>query len=201
MTAMLAGAGRRRHFDDGATIQQQGDEGDGFWLVVSGRVVVCRFAETGDVTVFAVLGPGDLFGELAYFAQVPRQVDAVAEGNVELSWIGAALVDRLLADEPAFAQWLLRSLAHQLRTALDRVDRDRRLSAHARLARVLSDIAVRDGPAITATQQDLADLVGVSRVTTGQALARFAESGLIERGYGRITLCDPVGLEALAAGL
>ena len=97
LAARLCREGVRRRFPAGALIQQQGDRDAGLWLVESGTVSLCRFAPDGAVTVYGVLGAGDLFGELAHFAQVPRQVDAVADGDAVLVRIGPALVDRLCA--------------------------------------------------------------------------------------------------------
>lgn len=191
LASLLLREGRRRSYAAGQVIQQQGDAGGGFWLVERGAVSVGRFDADGDATVFAVLGPGDLFGELAHFAGVPRQVDAVAESEAVLVRIDAPLVDRLLAQEPDFARWLLKSIANQLRLALDRIDRDRGLSAEARLALLLADMARRDGSELGVTQQALADLLGVSRVTVGQALGRLVEAGLVQVGYRRIVVPDP----------
>lgn len=198
MAAVLAAVGRQQRYSAGELLHQQGDSSNGFWLIESGTVMVCRFGRGGDLTVYAVLGPGDLFGELACFAEVPRQVDAVVETDAVLVRIDASTSERLLAEEPGFARWLLRSLANQLRTALDRIEGDRNLSAQARLARALADLAARDELKVAITQQELADFVGVSRVTTGQALAAMADQGLIVRGYRQITVLDRVKLRALA---
>jgi CRP-like cAMP-binding protein len=198
MAALLVREGRRCHFAGGATIQQRGDRLDGFWLVEAGEVTVCRFGVDGGVTVYAVLGPGDLFGELAHFTNVPRQVDVVAEADAVLVRIEAAAIERLLAREPDFARWLLKSLANQLRVALDRIEGDRFLSAEARVARVLVDMVRRDGPALQTTQEALANFVGVSRVTAGQILGRFARSGIITPGYRKIVVTDAARLAALA---
>jgi CRP-like cAMP-binding protein len=196
LAALLAREGRRRRFAAGELIQQQGDEASGFWLIEAGTVNVCRFDRQGDVTVFAVLGAGDLFGELAHFAGVQRQVDAVAESATELVRIDSRLIQRLLATEPDFARWLLKSLANQLRAALDRIDSARRSSAGQRLIQTLIDMAKRDGPELDVTQQGLADLVGVSRVTVGQALGKLSKANLVRLKYGRILITDFSGLLA-----
>jgi CRP/FNR family cyclic AMP-dependent transcriptional regulator len=190
IAALLAGTGRRQRFAAGELIQQQGDAGQGFWLVERGEVMACRFGSAGELTVFAVLGPGDLFGELAHFSDVSRQVDVLAESDVELVRIDPPLIDRLLETEPDFARWLLRSLTSQLRAALDRIEGDRILPAPARIARALDGLAGRSGPSIEITQQQLADFVGVSRVTVGQVLGRLEAAGAIERCYGQIVVRD-----------
>jgi CRP-like cAMP-binding protein len=186
MAALLARSGRRYWFDASAVIQQQGDRTDGFWLIESGNVSVCRFGAEGGVTIFAVLGPGDLFGELAHFTGVRRQVDVVAEADASLIRVDTPAINALLDSEPAFARWLLKSLAHQLRTALDRIDGDRTLSAEGRVRRLLKDMATRDGPELLTTQEALANHVGVSRVTIGAILNRLSRSGLIRIGYRKI---------------
>lgn len=183
----------------GQVIQQQGDRGGGFWMIESGRVALCRFGAAGGVTVFGVMGAGDLFGELAHFAGTSRQVDAVAEEPAVLVRVSAAQVDRMLAQEPDFARALLTSLAHQLRLALEQIDRDRSLTAEARIARLLLDLVARDGSQLAVTQQSLADRAGVSRVTAGQVLARLEQVGAIRRGYRKIVVADPARLENCAS--
>jgi CRP-like cAMP-binding protein len=186
----LTADGLRHHFPDGALFQQQGDDGNGIWLIESGQVKVCRFGSDGDLTVFAVLGPGDIIGELSFFAGTPRQNDAVADGEVDAIWISAGLLNRLLASTPDLSLFLLQSLAKQLGTALNRLDEERNLSATARLARTLANLAGSEGEKIHCTQQELSDFVGVSRVTTSQILARFEDAGIIERGYGWIGIAN-----------
>ena len=108
LAELLLRAGTVRRFAAGAIVQQKGDDGDGFWLIRSGTVSLGRLARDGSVTIFGVLGSGDLFGELAYFAGVPRQVDALAESDATLDRIEA---DRQLSAE----QRLIRTLVDMAR--------------------------------------------------------------------------------------
>lgn len=200
LAQLLSHRGRKRRFAAGSWIQQRGDDGNGFWLVQSGRVALCRHGVEGDQTIFAILGAGDLFGELAYFAETERQVDATAQEASVLVWIGDALIRQFLTDEPDFARSLLASLANQLRAALDRIDIARHGKAEARLAAALVVMA-RDaaGDRIICTQQELADFIGVSRVRLGTLLAMFSQNGLVRRGYGTIEIIDRESLQALYA--
>jgi CRP-like cAMP-binding protein len=162
--------------------------------VVEGHVLVGRYAEDGGFTAFAVLGPGDLFGELAFFTGVPRQADALASGPARLVAIDRPLLRRLMAADVGWAELLLRSLGRQLAGALDIIDAERRLGSADRLLRLLRMMAVDadaeadGGTSVHATQQQLADLLGVSRVTLGAALRDLTARGLVETGYGRIRL-------------
>ena len=57
-----------------------------------------------------------------------------------------------------------------------------------------------DGTQVMATQQDLADLVGVSRVSLGKAMTRLQVAGVIEPGYGFVTIRDRAALREMGAG-
>lgn len=190
-TALAAEAVPRR-FADGQFVQHQGDPGDAFWAVIEGNVLVGRYAEDGAFTAFAVLGPGDLFGELAFFTGVPRQVDAIANGPARLVAIDRPLLRRLMTADIGWAELLLRSLGRQLAVSLDIIDAERRLPASERLHRLLVAMAADapDGRTVRATQQQLADLLGVSRVTLGAALRTLDQAELVERRYGHIRLAS-----------
>lgn len=198
LAELLLREGAVRHFPAGALVQQQGDEGDGFWLIRSGTISLCRFAADGNITIFGVLGSGDLFGELAYFAGLSRQVDAVADEDATLVRISAPLIERLLADEPEFARWLLKSLSNQLRASLDQIEGHRQLSAEQRMVRTLVEMARRDGLRLVISQQQLGELIGVSRITAGHLLRRLASGGLISLEYRAILVRSLPGLESIA---
>ena len=191
----LTARARVRDFADGQFVQYQGDPGDEFWAVVEGHVAVGRFAADGGFTHFGVLGAGDLFGELAFFTGVPRQVDALASGPARLVAIDRPLLRQLMAADVGWAELLLRSLSRQLAATLDTIDAERRLSTPDRLLAMLRVMAKESagGDRVAATQQQLADLLGVSRVTLGAALRILTDAGEVERGYGHIRLLRPPG--------
>lgn len=188
--AQLAARARVQHFAGGRFIQHQGDPGDAFWAVVDGHVTIGRHSEDGIFTHFAVLAAGDLFGELAFFTGVPRQVDAVADGSASMIAIDRPLLRQLMAADIGWAELLLRSLSRQLASALDTIDADRRLSATERLENLLVTMARNEAgrDTVRATQQQLADLLGVSRVTLGASLAELAKQDKVRRNYGYIQL-------------
>lgn len=198
MLETLIGLGSRKRFASGTQVLHRGDPGIGFWVIASGHVMACRFGPEGERTLFAVLGPGDLIGELACFAGLTQQVHAITEGDAELVWIEMSQIDRLLEQGPQFAKWLLSALANKLRLALDRVEGVQNLPARARVARVLADMAANEGPELRISQQQLSDFVGISRVTTGQILAELEADEVIKRHYRRITVIDLQGVASCA---
>ena len=194
----LAAAGMRRHFDHGQLLQQQGDHERGFWLVTGGQVLIGKLAENGSVTGYTVLNPGELFGELAYFAGIERQVDASAKGGCDVIWIGHLCFERLLTEEPGLTKLLLTSLARQLQMALATIDERRRLPSPIRLAALLLRLDPGGSDTVASSQQELADLLGISRVALVTALGRLAQTGLVQRGYRRVLIVDRAGLRQFA---
>ena len=188
--AQLSALTREQRFSGGQFIQHQGDTGDAFWAVIEGHVTIGRHSDDGVFTHFAVLGAGDLFGELAFFTGVPRQVDAIADGKAHLIAIDRPLLRRLMEQDIGWAELLLRSLSRQLAGALDIIDSERRLTTTDRLADLLV-IMARDSESrdtVCATQQQLGDMLGVSRVTLSAALGKLVAHGEVERRYRSIRL-------------
>jgi CRP-like cAMP-binding protein len=63
----LASRLRRRVVAAGTSVFEQGDTGEGFYVVADGEAEVI-----GDGAVVRMLGPGDSFGEIALLHEVPR---------------------------------------------------------------------------------------------------------------------------------
>lgn len=189
----LVKIGHLRKFADGQFIMHRGDKASGFWIIASGQVMVGRFAEDGGWLSIGVAGPGDVFGELAYFADLPRQGDAIADGAAELYWIDAGKCRQMLEGDVDLALLLMRSLASQVALALDRIVEFAGSSATRRMARLLSNICADDG-SVSSTQQQLADHLGVSRVTAVQVLGQLRDAGLIRTAYRRISITDRAAL-------
>src|ERR1700743_3293257 len=65
-------------FHSGQTIFVQGDPGDRVYLITEGKVKISFRGPTGRTNVRAIIGAGDIFGELAVFDAGPRACTATA---------------------------------------------------------------------------------------------------------------------------
>ena len=188
-----------RQFSDGQIIQQRDTEADGFWLIEEGAVMIGQFLASGEFRAVALLGPGDSYGELAVFSGRPRIVDAVSRGPSRVAFIAGRRLLDALANYPASSRALLSALSAQLQDTLAILASVRRGTNPARLAALLANMAGEDG-AVNITQQELADLLGVTRATANAALRDLSRVGLIERGYGSVTVNDRERLASFALG-
>ena len=99
----------------GERIFQEGDPGDGVYVVKSGRVQISARVDSGERHVFSKFDPGDMFGEMAVLDNKPRSASANAETDVELYFIGRDYILKLLRDSPEFSSALIHDISHRLR--------------------------------------------------------------------------------------
>jgi len=85
----------------GRMLFQEGDPGDALYVMISGKIKLVRKANDGRENLLAVLGPGEMFGELSVFDPGPRSTAAMAVTKVKLLRLSQAdLVLRSLSDLP-----------------------------------------------------------------------------------------------------
>jgi len=77
------------------------------YYVVKGEFEVSTYSERGKIVFYRVIGPGDLFGELAAVDGEPRSATVTALGDGQLSRISGAEFKRLIETSPNFAMWLV----------------------------------------------------------------------------------------------
>lgn len=194
--------GTLRSFSDGQIIQQRGERADGFWLIEDGSVMVGQFLPDGDFRAVAVLAAGDSYGELAVFAGKPRIVDAISRGPSTIRFIAAKPFLDALGNYPSSTRALLGALSEQLQDTLAQLAGLRRGTNPQRLAALLANMTANENgrAAVSVTQQELADLLGVTRATANAALGDLHKRKLVERGYGSVTILDRDRLAQFALG-
>lgn len=190
----------------GQVLFHEGDLEDRLYVVVSGKIKLGRSGSAGRENLLAVLGPGQMFGELSVFDPGPRSTSATAVTITELRTLEHDELNRWLTGNPEVAQGLLGQLAARLRRANDVVADLVFSDVPGRVAKALLDLASRfgdhrdDGIQVhhDLTQEELAQLVGASRETVNKALADFAARGWIRLEPRSVTLLDVERVERRA---
>ena len=175
-------------------------------MVTEGKVKLHRTAPDGRENLLAVVGPGEMFGELSLFDPGPRTATATALTESKLLGLGHGDLQPWLNVRPEVATALLRALARRLRRTND-VMADLVFSdVPGRVAKALLDLSRRfGGPtdegihvAHDLTQEELAQLVGASRETVNKALADFAGRGWLRLEARAVILLDVERLQRRA---
>ena len=104
-----------RHFNKGEIIFSDGDEGNGFFVVVEGLVKIFKVSSEGKEQILHIYGPGEPFGQVAVYAgrSYPASAQAIAKSHV-LFFPRAVFVD-LITRIPSLAMNMLAVLSKRLR--------------------------------------------------------------------------------------
>jgi CRP/FNR family transcriptional regulator/CRP/FNR family cyclic AMP-dependent transcriptional regulator len=197
MLADLAPHLRRRAFRKNTMIFHRDQTGDALYIIETGKVRVFLPTESGEEFSIDVLGPGDVFGEMALLDGQPRSASAIALEDTTVHVLGHTEFQRQLAASPQLASALLAMLSRRIRHVLDNAEILASLDVYGRLARVLLDMAQRHGMQdkgivinVALTQQELATMVGATRERINRALATFKTQRLIEMRGRKIAVLD-----------
>lgn len=194
----------RREVSKGETIFNEGDQGDAMYIIVRGKVKLARTARDGRENLLALLGVGDMFGELSVFDPGARMSRAHAVEDSIIFELPKETLDGWLDDHLEMSRYMLRALAQRIRrtsnTMADLIFSD----VPGRVAKAILDLGHRFGRMerghVTVrhglTQEELAQLVGASRETVNKALADFASRGWIDVHIGAVEVYEPERLRA-----
>jgi CRP/FNR family transcriptional regulator, cyclic AMP receptor protein len=185
---------RLRRYRRGETIFVAGDPGTCLCMVGAGRVKLALTSSEGREVILDVLGPSEVFGEMALLDGAPRSADAVCVEATELLLLDRDAFLHFLRDRPEVAINLLGVLTRRLRRDAELVQDAAFLDVPGRLARTILRLAqpTEDGRLRTPrlTQSDLAGVAGTTRETLNKWLGFFVEQGMIEWRDHRVTVID-----------
>jgi CRP/FNR family cyclic AMP-dependent transcriptional regulator len=192
-----------RHGRPNEVLFQKGDPGDGLIAIIEGRVKISTMSAEGKEIVLNILGPGELFGEIALIDGKDRSADATVMENAELVVIDVRDFMPFLEERPELATRLLVMLCERFRWVNDLYEDAIFMHLPARLAKHLirlgesfgdeSDDGVRIG--IKLSQQDLGNLMGTTRESVNKQMRTWINSGIVSVDHGIITILDQDQLE------
>jgi CRP-like cAMP-binding protein len=94
--ALIAEATSEERHGLGTKIFQHGDAGDKLYVLVEGKVRISREVPGMGEEALAVLGPGNVFGEMSLLDESPRSADAVVHERCRLLVLSKDAFDDLL---------------------------------------------------------------------------------------------------------
>jgi len=189
LKSFLAKAGKGRTLSEhlkNYAVFLQGDPADAIFYIQKGKIKLTVISKQGKEAVVALLGAGDFLGEGCLAGQSLRMASATSMSECSIMRLEKTSVIRLLHDQPAFSELMLRHLlSRNIRIEEDLVDQLFN-SSEKRLARVLLLLANfgKDGkpePVIPKiSQETLAEIVGTTRSRVSFFMNRFRKLGFIQ---------------------
>lgn len=163
------------------TVEQPGEI---IYVILDGTVKIHTTQADGTDVILAILGAGDIVGEISLIDSAGRSANVVTLEESTLLWMDRATFQRCLETMPAVTHNLLRILGSRLRLANEQIQALATLDVYGRVARQILAFAEQYGQAtpdddllipIRLTQSDIADMVGASRERVNQVVVFYKQ--------------------------
>ncbi|MCP4756188.1 MAG: Crp/Fnr family transcriptional regulator [Proteobacteria bacterium] len=186
----------------GENIFFEGDDGNGFYLVIHGKVKIYKLSVEGKEKILHIFDGGEPFGEVPVFSgrKFPANAEALAKSRL-LFFPRKAFVD-LVSNNPSLSLNMLAVLSKRLNQFAVQIENLSLKEVPARLASYLALLSEeqenRDRVVLNISKGQLASLLGTIPETLSRILSRMSLDGLITVKGREITILDRFGLEETA---
>ena len=166
----------------------QDSRADCFYYLKSGQVKTYISSEDGSEKVLTVYEAGNLFGEAAFWGEMPRVSSAIALTQCEVVCIDHVVAREAISNNSELALALMKYLARTVQLLSEHVDDMAFLQTDQRIARYLLSLPRANDGSIQCTQDDIASNVSANRVTVCRILKNLQLRGAIVTGYRSIRI-------------
>jgi CRP/FNR family transcriptional regulator, dissimilatory nitrate respiration regulator len=197
-----------RRINKGESLFAQGEEANGFYLVLQGRIKIYRLSPQGKEYILRIAGPGETLAEAAVFSgkTYPAAADSLEESR--LYYFRKTDFVHLIRQDPQLALNMISGLSLLLRNLTQQVED---LSLHevsSRLARYLLDqahknnlnLAIGVRIPLDVKKNLLASRLGTIGETLSRTLAKMKQRGLLEINKDALVIQDLDLLKEVAEG-
>jgi CRP/FNR family cyclic AMP-dependent transcriptional regulator len=196
-----------RVFRAGTNIITAEQPGEVVYVILRGAVKIYQDQADGTRVILALLGPGDIVGEMSLVDSAGRSANVITIEDSHLLWMERRAFQHCLETIPEMNANLVRILSRRVRLANEQIQALASLNVYGRVARQFLAFAEKYGESndggeifipIRLTQSDLAELVGASRKRVNQVIVSFKKQELISvDADGYLTVLSRKGLARL----
>lgn len=189
-------------FARGEMIFSDGDPGDGFYVVMEGRVKIFKLSPDGKEQILHIFGPGEPFGEVPVFSgkSFPANAEAIAPSRL-LFFPRTDFID-LISKHPSIALNMLAVLSRRLRQFTMQIESLSLKEVPGRLAAYLMYLTeeqhASDAVTLTISKGQLASLLGTIPETLSRIFLKMTNDDLIRVDGRIIHLLDRGRIQELA---
>lgn len=161
---------------------------DHICIVVEGKVKQVMYDNNGNEKVLFFLSPGEIFGETSYFSKGDMPVILKSCSNSQISFIPRSILDEFLLKNSFSYNFFMHSLIRKYRISLTQMHDIIFTTSKQKVANTLYRLYIQS-PGINdksmlidikLTHQDLANLIGSSRITVTRILKDLRNQDIID---------------------
>jgi len=191
-----------KRYQKGEVIFLESNDDDKLYILLSGRVKLLMLSPEGKEKVLTILQEGDILGEMSLFDQDKHPLTAEVIEEARLVMVDLADLEDIIMKNPRVAIKIIEALARKTRLLTSQIRELVFQDAEGRLAslimRLMEDfgVDVKSGRMIDLilTHQEIANLIGSSRVTVTKLINQFIDEGIIKIYKRKLVVLDQLKL-------
>ncbi len=192
----------RMAFNRGEMIFQEGDKGNGIYIVETGKIKVFKLSLDGKEQILHIYGPGHTFGEVPVFQGKSFPASAMTLEPAGIIFLPRDRFVELITSAPALAMNMLADLSSRLRGFTVQIEALSLKEVPARLAAYILTLSKENENALQislpTSKAQLSNLIGTTPETISRMLKKMGDAGLIQVQTRTIEILDKEGLEDLS---
>jgi len=174
----------------GSVLMMQADAPDGCYLIIEGTLKISTMSSEGDETVLAVLGTGEVVGEIGLIDGDPRSATVTALKDCSLSFLSTSEFIALADKNPKIYRHMLAIIAERLRNSNATLGVYQKLPVSGRLAHILLRLSEGFGEELDGgrviirhkfTQEDIGLMAGTARENVSRQLNLWRKENTISK--------------------
>lgn len=196
--------GFHREFKANELIFMENDKDSSLFYIEEGLIKISMISDEGKEKTLFLLNDGQVFGEVSLIDGLEHDVNAETLKNTAIYTLKEKDIKQIVMERPEISLNLLRVMADKIRLMTQQV-RDMVFSDIAgRLASQLLQFDAQFGRTteggqliqLSLTHQELANLLGASRVTITKTLNQFVDEGILQVVNRQLLIKDIVALRS-----
>lgn len=200
---VIASIAGTKDLPKGEILFVEGDEGDGFYIVNSGRVKIFKESPDGKEVIIHICGPLDQFGQVAVYAGRTFPASAQAMADSKLLFFPRKEFRALIKKKPDLALSMLSSLSMRIRHVTFQLESIALKEVPGRLAAYLLYLQEQQKNKreleLDISRGELASFLGTIPETLSRIMARLEEERLVRVQKRTLEILDMERLEELAS--
>ncbi len=180
----------KQQLSKGESLFRQGEASNRVYVIKEGCFKLLRLSQDGDETILQIVGPGELIGETALFRPDKIHVaTAISLEDAKVCSIDHDTFEKIIKSQPGLAWQIIKNLGDRLYGVWEQVSEANNQSIQEKVLSLLLRMAHEHGEKCAAgtririplTQQEIASLIGASRVMVAQSIKELTTKNYLCR--------------------
>lgn len=173
------------------------DKHENILIIINGRVKISTTSENGNEKILYILSTGDLIGEIDLFTKVNHDYEITTLVKTEVRVLSREIFIKKVSSNPQIYENIIKSIIRKYHIVSSQLIDNVFMDSYGKIASVLLRLSEQEGMLVGRhveysylKHQDIADLLGCSRVTISKALKKFKSQGIIDIKDNKIIILD-----------